>query len=241
MLKILMILFGKTSRARLIFSSLIAGLFILPAAASIIGGDLNSIIGGDAKFIAANDFIAVGRVESVDRSKNLVVVLGQTYTIERMTRISIAGKLVSSQGTKVLNFIRAGAYIAVGGVETSAGKVTAARIAILSAAYVDGSSLTYVKGRIGWLDTSIGRLTVGSLQVDYTFSLDSLDASQLAVGRTIELRGIRPLAAGAMLAFSAKIAQSDSIIGGDANSIIGGDVNSIIGGDLNSIIGGDAT
>ncbi len=233
-------LFRKNSWAGLTFSTLATALLTLPASASIIGGDLNSIIGGDAQFIANQEFIAIGPVESIDRRKNVVVVLGQSFSIDSMTLITVSETSSASQGPKILKLIRRGDYVAVGGWQTTARTVTASRITVLPSTYVDGSSSTYVKGRIGAIDFALGRLTVGSLQVDYTASLGSMGANQLAVGRTVELVGMRPTPGGAMLAFTAKAEEPQSIIGGDVNSIIGGDANSIIGGDINSIIGGDA-
>ena len=239
MLKIRMLRFRKTSRAALVVGSLVAALFPFTSPASIIGGDLNSIIGGDATIIASHAFAVIGSVERVDRHNNLIVVLGQSYSVDQSTRISIAENIFRSDATKNLKLIRPGDYVAVAGSTISTGIVTASRIALLATAYVDGASPTYLKGQVSSLDQALGRLTVGSLQVDYTSSLHTLDATQLSIGSKIELLGIRPSANGAMLAFTAMATLPESIIGGDANSIIGGDANSIIGGDANSIIGGD--
>jgi hypothetical protein len=208
--------------------------------ASIIGGDLNSIIGGDVRFLAAHEYAVVGTVDSVDRRKNLIVVLGQTFSVNQATSMSVAGRALKSDATRNLKLVRTGDYVLLAGSEMSNGTAVASRLSILLAAYVDGASPTYVKGRVSSLDKSVGQLSVGSLQVDYTSSLGTFDATQLVIGSTIELIGTRPTANGAMLAFGAQAKLPASIIGGDANSIIGGDANSIIGGDANSIIGGDA-
>jgi hypothetical protein len=240
--------FRKNNRLVLVACSLLASLipFSLPASIiggdlnSIIGSDLNSIIGGDLSSIAGQDFAVIGSIERIDRRHNLIVVLGQTYSVDQATKISIAGKLLKSETSKSLKLVRAGDYVAVAGAIATNGAVAASKLSVLSATYSDGSSPVYVKGRVTSLEKSIGRLTIGSLVVDYTSSLYAFDANALAVGSPIELAGIRPLANGEVLAFDATASLPDSIIGGDADSIIGGDADSIIGGDANSIIGGDA-
>ncbi len=233
-------LFRKTSWAGTVFGALIAAQFVFPASAAIIGGDLNAIIGGDASFIADTKFAVVGQIERIDRRNKLVVVLGQTYAIASMSRITIDGLAIASQGAKGIKLVRVGDYVALAGSEVSSGTAVASRIAILAPDYVDGSSSTYVRGQVTWLDPAVGLLTVGSLQVDYTFALASFDATQLSVGDSVELLGIRPTSSGPMLAFSAETSDANGIVGGNANVIVGGDVNGIIGGDASAIVGGDA-
>jgi hypothetical protein len=206
---------------------------VLPAYASIVGGDLNSILGVSSEAYEKSRFVVVGPVERIDARKRILVVLGQTYAIDKSTQF------VSSSGQ-----VGIGSYVAMAGSAEVAGAVTAARVQLLASAYVDGSSLTYVRGTVRTLDQSLGRLSVGKLQIDYTVSLGNVDTAVPTVGETAEFSGIRPSQNGVMLAYSTKIPASKSIIGGDlqGKSIIGGDAQSIIGGDLQgkSIIGGDA-
>jgi hypothetical protein len=206
---------------------------------SIIGGDVRSIIGSDLNSIIGSDLAALGTVERIDLAKGLITVLGQSFSVDQKTSLTANGRAVA-KGIKLLKVVRLGDYVAVGGVRVKGVPARATKVVSLSTRYVDGASQTYVKGEIASLRRAVGRLTVGSLTVDYTVVLSSVDASSFAVGGTVELAGIRPTAGGLMLASSGRILNTNSIIGGDANSIIGGDANSIIGGDANSIIGGDA-
>jgi Domain of unknown function (DUF5666) len=246
MLKISKVLSAPTSRFRALLC-VAAFVMVGPSWASIIGGDTNSIIGGDTRSIIGgdldsiigSDLAAIGAVESINLRKGLIVVLGQTYAVDQNTSFSIAGRS-ASKGTKPLKLVRIGDYVAIGGARVSGAPAQAAKLVALTIRYTDGATETYVKGDIVSINGAIGQLTIGSLTVDYTAVLSSVDASSFVVGSTVELAGIRPNSGGALLASSARVLSSQSIIGGDANSIIGGDANSIIGGDANSIIGGDA-
>jgi hypothetical protein len=230
---------------------LVVGIALLAATSSwgsIIGGDANSIlstdtrsiVGGDLDSIIGSDFAAIGPVEALDARKSVIVVLGQSFAINQATKFG-----ANSLGVKALKLLRVGDYVAVSGSNSAAGLALAITILPLRTSYVSGSSQAYVKGRIGSLDAALGRLNIGSLTVDYTAVLSSLDASSFSVGSVVEFSGIRPNQAGQLLAFSARVPESSSIIGGDTNSIIGGDTSgkSIIGGDTSgkSIIGGDTS
>ena len=180
------------------------------------------MLGGDSGFFESSSFVAVGPVERIDH--RTVVVLGQTYVIDKATQ-------VTSQ-------IDLGSYVAVAGSVATVSAVTATRVQVLPSLYVDGSSLTYVRGQVRTLSESVGRLSVGALQIDYTPSLGTTDKVVLAVGDIANFSGIKPSPSGAMLAFSTKgVTNKKSIIGGDVQG------KSIIGGDLQgkSIIGGDAS
>jgi len=205
---------------------------------SIIGGDTRSIIGGDLNSIIGSDRAAIGTVERIDLAKGLITVLGQSFAVDQKTSLTAGGRTVA-KGVKLLKVVRLGDYVAVGGVQAKGAPARATKVVSLPIRYVDGASETYVKGEIASLRRAVGRLGVGSLAVDYTAVLSSVDASSFVVGGTVELAGIRPNAGGVMLASSGRVLSANSIIGGDANSIIGGDANSIIGGDTKSIIGGD--
>jgi hypothetical protein len=177
-------------------------------------------------------------VERFDRRAGAIVVLGQAYAIDKSTQL-----------TSPRSQINVGSYVAVAGSVPTAGAVVATRIQILRDSYVDGSSLTYVRGQVGTVNQSLGYLSVGELVVDYTATLSAPNSTVPAIGDVAEFSGIKPSASGAMLASSKSIIGGDlqgkSIIGGDlqGKSIIGGDLQgkSIIGGDLQgkSIIGGD--
>ena len=219
---------------------------VAPSWASIIGGDTNSIIGsdtrsivgGDLNSIIGSDLAAIGTVESINLQKALIVVLGQAFVVDQNTKLSIAGRSVT-KGTQLLKFVHIGDYVAIGGARTKNAPARAGKVVSLAVRYTDGATQTYVKGDIASLNSAIGQLVIGSLTVDYTAVLSTVDASSFVAGGTVELAGIRPNSGGALLASSARVLSSRSIIGGDANSIVGGDTNSIIGGDTNSIIGGD--
>jgi hypothetical protein len=187
-------------------------------------------LGPAASFFQSSNFVAVGPVEQFDRRAGTLVVLGQTYAIAKSTQFGSHRAQIT-----------VGSYVAVAGSVATAAVVTATRVQVLSTSYVDGASLAFVRGQVGTVDESLGRLSIGKLLVDYTPSLGSTDVAMPAVGEFAELSGVKPSSDGVMLAYSSK-----SIIGSDiqGKSIVGSDIQgtSIIGSDVQakSIVGSDA-
>ena len=156
----------------------------LKSGRAIIGGDNRSdaIIGGDIEAMLASGLVAQGPVESLDPTKSLVVVLGQTFrfggTAEQM-------KLLRDR-------IAAGETIlaAVNGAVDSTGAVRVKAMSLSSRQYVPGSTGVMIVGKVQSVDASRGSMTVGKLQVDYSAAL-AAGVIQLTPGQMVAMIGVQ--------------------------------------------------
>jgi hypothetical protein len=66
--------------------------------------------------------------------------------------------------------------------------------------YVPGASIVMTKGVVTATHPGVGTLSIGSALVDYTALLSDRDVSGVAVGDTVEIAGIQPVAQGTIIA-----------------------------------------
>jgi hypothetical protein len=165
---------------------------------AIIGGDSDVIIGGDRSKTASTDVIiggdnralrnalAIGPVESVDRSANTFKVLGQSY--KAVGSVDAFAALADSQQ-----------LIAVIADAKSPGGLTPKAVLKLKETYVAGSTKVMLKGKVSSVDVLTGTLMIGRQVVDITATLSDSGRTP-STGDTIAVVGIQPAAGGVLLA-----------------------------------------
>jgi hypothetical protein len=170
----------------------------------IIGGDrqrtasTDVIIGGDRQKSASNDVIiggdnralrnalAVGPVETVDRSSKTFRILGQSY--KAVGSIDSFAALADSQQ-----------LVAVIGDEKSVGGLSPKAVLKLNETYVPGSTKVMLKGKVGSVNAAMGTLMIGRQVIDFTSVLSSTGVTPVA-GEVIAVVGIQPVSGGLILA-----------------------------------------
>ena len=78
----------KANWAAALASSIVLASTFSAADASILGGDLNRLLGDGAQAFESSNFVAIGPVERFDRRAGAIVVLGQTYAIDKSTLLT---------------------------------------------------------------------------------------------------------------------------------------------------------
>ena len=164
---------------------------------AIIGGDAraNAIIGGDIEAMLASGIVAQGPIESLDPTKSLVVVLGQTFrfggTAEQM-------KLLRDR-------IAAGEAIiaAVNGAVDGTGAIRVKAMSLSGRQYVPGSTSVMIVGKVQSVDASRGSMTVGKLQVDYSAAL-AAGVIQLTPGQLVAIVGVQSASDMPLIVYSIK-------------------------------------
>jgi hypothetical protein len=105
-------------------------------------------------------------------------VVGQTFTITASEAASLA----------------VGDYIVAGAAPHSLAVVYQVGVP-----YVSGISVVRVKGPVDEVNSVTGRLTIGSLAVDYTSQLSAKPGLAPAAGDVVDVAGIQPLSGGALI------------------------------------------
>ena len=164
--------------------------------------------------------MVVGPVEAIDYGSASLQVLGQLVRLP-----------VSEQ--RSLLRVAVGNVVAVHGRILAAGEIEGSKIAVTAQLYVAGSQALFVRGVVSNLQTDVGVLAVGKLNVDYTAALYSLDASSLSEGAEFVFSGIQPSPDGSALALSAAV-RPNGIAGSDlqGKGITGSDLAGITGSDF---------
>jgi hypothetical protein len=168
--------------------------------------------------------VLIGPIEAVDAQAGTIVVLGQQVLSETATGLQV-GDLAEVFG-------------ALGPNGIVASKISPA------GPYVPGATPVLITGVVSAVNSSLGRATVGNVEIDYSPSLSSGFSAEILVGSTVQLGGLQPAALGLVL--SGDVVILDGIIGGGISSqgiIGGGKISSqgIIGGgrvSTQGIIGG---
>ena len=212
---------------------------LVMARSGITGSDLASATLPEVTASITSDLMVLGPVESVDHKAGFFNVLGQTVRLS-----GSEGALRSLRRSLLL--VSTGVVVEVRGRLLTTGQIEAASIAIGSRQNVFGAQPLFVRGLVGTIDSSTGRLSIGNLIVDYTGALHSLDALSIRPGSEFLATGIQPTEGGSLVAVAARgIAGSDlngkGITGSDLTGIAGSDLNGkgITGSDLTGIAGSD--
>ena len=130
---------------------------------------------GDAE---AADLVAIGPLELVEPQS--VTVLGRAYHI------------ADSYG------LEAGSKVAVHGELQPDGSVQNAWVETLGS-YNAGADLVFEAGIVTNVNESLGQMTVGGTNIDYTASLSEAGSGTPAIGETVALVGVQPVSGGTVL------------------------------------------
>ncbi len=227
-----------------------AAIMVVAGAIATFGciGNAFAVAGGKGiqpNHLRNSQLVVLGPVEKVDLANGVLIIAGQTVTVNAATSISLdgaaaGGNALSLQQIQVGDLVAA--YGQIGAPSTSVNR--------LGSSYVAGATNIFVTGRVSSVDAAIGSAKINGLTVDYTAGLSDPTFSGLSVGDLVSVSGIQPVAEGQLLANKIFRVSTASVVG--ASSIIGtgAQTNSIIGtggpnelnhwhrcSDANSIIG----
>jgi hypothetical protein len=182
--------------------------------------------------LAHNNY-ALGPVES-SNSKADVVVLGQKFAIDGITRCIVRGRVVSRQACAMA--LSRDTYAAV--EADVANPDHAAAVTVFPFSYIPGASKVMVGSWITRTSHNVGQFRFGGLVVDET-ALMAGGPIAIVHGDYVEVSGIQPVAGGALLAdsmrFSAPSIGSDGLV--DVELVSSMSTQSIAGTGLQSISG----
>ena len=137
------------------------------------------------------ELLLVGPLSSVNSTGTSFDVLGQTVTL--------GPKAVANA------VLRPGQLIAVTGAIQPDGKIVATGVVDLQEEYVDGATEVMGSGVVTAHTPTLAKVTVGRLAVDYSPALHAGDPG-LAVGSTVQFRGIQIGSTSSAIAFSIAVA-----------------------------------
>ena len=139
--------------------------------------------------------LTVGPVEHVNLKTSTLVVLGQTYHIDRSVLLrNQAGAAIP------LDSLTPYTVVSVQGTETAAGKANLKSITALPELDVPGATRLLITGRVA-SESAAGHIKIGNLTVDITPTMTS-DTATAAVGELVQVVGTQPTAGGLFLAQS---------------------------------------
>ena len=146
--------------------------------------------------VAAGDLLVMGPVEQVDTKTSQVRVLGQLVLAPTTQRSIVSEALV-------------GKVVAVYGVISADGSLKISGITELSSVdYVAGATELYVKGVVSAVNHANTTVRIGSLWVDYSGALHTLNADDIAAGKVIALSGLEFAKAGNVYADNGLVSAS---------------------------------
>ena len=128
-----------------------------------------------------SELLVVGPIEQVKSLSGFITVLG------RSVQTDLAGKLAVGQIVEVYGTLAADGTISNTSVKPKG-------------EYIPGASTVLTKGVVTATHPAVGTLSIGSALVDYTALLSDRDVSAVAVGDTVEIAGIQPVAGGTIIA-----------------------------------------
>jgi hypothetical protein len=138
------------------------------------------------------ELIFSGPVESSNPSRGELNVLGHEIVSQERAGLGV-GSIVNVYGKLLSNGSVAGAVVE---------KVSD---------YATGSDPIYLKGHVTAVNPQIGRVWIGSTQIDYTNQLADSSFRIPALGETIEVLGTQPTAKGIVLAASIRSSAHQSV------------------------------
>ena len=151
---------------------------------------------------ASGRLLAIGRIDRVSRSKSTVSVLGQQFAL-----------LVGNANQRFLLNARIGQPVALFG-EISDGKYLVDAALRLDGQYVQGASKTYLRGSISSNDKSLGRIRIGTAELDSTSLASRAVADRIVKGSMAAVIGTQPQVEGRILIESIrKAATIDASVG----------------------------
>jgi hypothetical protein len=122
-----------------------------------------------------------GPVDEVNLDAGTFIAMGQTVMASRAQ----------------LAQARVGSFVVVEGSLLGPGHIYADRVTVSAEQYVPGSTEVYVTGIASVVDTTLGRVSMGGLVVDYT---SSLSRGYPAAGTVWTFKGTQPNIRGLMVA-----------------------------------------
>jgi hypothetical protein len=143
--------------------------------------DIRGIDQADIRGIDQADVLLFGRIDSVNEVDGTLSVVGQTVFASR----------------DALAAVSIGSLVQVAGTVVGPGHIYADRVTVSAEQYVPGSTEVYVTGIPSVVDTTLGRVSMGGLEVDYT---SSLSRGYPAAGTVWTFRGTQPNIRGLMVA-----------------------------------------
>jgi hypothetical protein len=152
-------------------------------ARGITGSNARGITGSNSRFGTGFSVAAMGVLEAISAEKG-------------SARLVVAGQVFGVPSGEAESF-SVGDYLVAGAAPGAMAVVYHAGVP-----YVAGLSAVRVKASVGTVDPTTGRLTVGALTVDYTAQLSLDPALAPAAGDVVEVSGIQPVGAGALIVSS---------------------------------------
>ena len=138
--------------------------------------------------IAASDLLVLGPVEQVDIKNSQIRVLGQLALAPATQRGMLSETLV-------------GRMVAVYGEINSDGSLRVSGLTELgSVDYVPGATELYVKGVVSAVNHANATVRLGSLWINYSGALHTLNADDIAAGKVVALSGLQFANAGSLYA-----------------------------------------
>jgi hypothetical protein len=154
------------------------------------------------------DDVVKGPIDSIDVAGNILVILGQTIFIDANT--SFDDRITPAD----INGLSVGDIVEVSGEFNADGDITASRIETKPA----GTEFE-IHGKIAALDTGAQSFNLSQLSVDYSSAvLDDFNASGLANGDFIEVKGSTFNTGGALIARKVEFEGSKDRIGDDKDN-----------------------
>ena len=152
---------------------------------------------------AANGrLLAVGRLDSVSRSRFAVSVLGQKFYL-----------MAGSGNRQFIAQARIGQPVALFG-DLNAGKYFVDAVLPLEGQYIQGASKVYLRGSIRSVDRNIGVLSIGGAQLDTTSLVSRKAVDRIAKGAIAAVIGTQPSIGGKVLVESIRrIGSVDASLG----------------------------
>ncbi|MGD9599622.1 MAG: hypothetical protein AB7V24_14470, partial [Steroidobacteraceae bacterium] len=175
---------------------------------------------------AAQDLYVSGPVDAVDTGQSRISVLGQDIRVSRAQLGKILAGKLNAAGSQI--------QVLVSGPITD-GRIAAKTLVVLADPYVAGASDVAILGYVTKVNGSVGRASIGRLNVD----LSAL-SQPVRVGDLVELAGTQPMLGGTLVAVEFRAATNGSIGSGTAGSIGSGTAGSIGSGTAGSIGSGTA-
>jgi hypothetical protein len=163
------------------------------------------ITAAQMKSVYGPDLQILGELQSVNLSEQCLVVAGQQVSLAKETTVSYNGAVIVDH-TAALRMLHAGDVLAITGPVDE----PAVSISRIEDSYVPGATRIFVKGKVASVVSTVGRASVGELNVDFTPAMADPRFTKVEVGQVIEATGVQPTVGGLLLADSVS---ADSIIG----------------------------
>ena len=123
------------------------------------------------------DLQILGELQSINLSAQSLMVAGQQVSLARETSVSYNGTVIADHAA-ALHMLHAGDVLVITGSLDEA-VVSVSRI---EESYVPGATRIFVKGKVGSVVTSVGRASVGELNIDFTPAMSDPKFTKVEVG-----------------------------------------------------------